>query len=331
MMKKIIQKVLKVLGWIFGIIIGLLILLGIINAIMINLEQESVRSAYGQFVEIDGGKVHVDIQGIGKKVVVLLPGLGVAAPGIDFKPLVNDLKTDYTVVVYEGFGYGPSDDTTKPRTTDNIVSEIHQTLTKLGYTKYSLIAHSISGVYALKYTLTYKDEVEAVVGIDSSVPDQNKLMPENLQKQLPNMPLLTSIFRIAGWAGIIRAYVAIDPNATTAFERSGYELTDHEKDTINKLTIRNLASNAVLDEMVRSDNDSGGLTQKSQYPSETPVKFFLSEQGLAMFPAWKDIHIAQLTNPSDSSVVVLNGDHFLYHTQTSTIANGLRSLVTHAN
>ena len=59
-MKKIIQKVLNVLGWIFGIIIGLLILLGIINAIMINLEQESVRSAYGQFVEIDGGKVHVD-------------------------------------------------------------------------------------------------------------------------------------------------------------------------------------------------------------------------------------------------------------------------------
>ena len=327
MMKKIIQQVLKVLAWIVGVLIGLLIILGIINSIMTYAESKSVNSAYGQFVEINGGKVHVSVQGTGKKVVVLLPGLGVAAPGIDFKPLVNELKKDYTVVVYEGFGYGPSDDTAKPRTTDNIVAEIHQTLAKLGYQKYSLIAHSISGVYALKYTLTYNNEVEAVVGIDSSVPDQNKLMPENLQKQLPNMSVLTGLFRFAGWAGIIRAYVTIAPNATTAYDRSGYELTGHEKDIINKLTIRNLASNAVLDEMVRSDNDSGGLTANTKYPSETPVKFFLSDQSLDLFPAWKDIHIAQLANPTNTSVVMLNGDHFLYHTQAATIANGLRSLV----
>ena len=326
-MKHVVKKVLKIVGWILGILFLLLIISGIVNAIMLNHESKSLRGAYGKSVPIDGGNVHVDIQGNGKKVVVLLPGLGVAAPALDFKPLINNLKRDYTVVTYEGFGYGLSDDTTKPRTADNIVSEIHQTLAKLGYTKYSIVAHSVSGVYALKYSLKYTNEVEAVVGIDSTVPDQWDYIPEALKSQQPDIRLLTKLVRICGFFGIIRDYVSMDSNLTTTFDKTGYSFTSREKNLINKLTIRNFASDAVLDENNRTNDHIENLTATSKYPSGLPVKIFLARDTIEENPSWEPLHVGQIEKPSAISVVVLEGDHFLYHTQSTTIADGLRSLV----
>lgn len=325
--KKIIKRMLKVAAWVLGILLALLVVSGIVNAIATSFDIKSLRSAYGRSVLIDGGNVHVDVQGTGKKVVVLLPGLGVSAPMLDFKPLINNLKDDYTVVTYEGFGYGPSDDTTKPRTTDNIVSEIHQTLSKLGYSEYSIIAHSVSGIYALKYCRTYPNEVEAIVGIDSSVPRQTDYMPDELKKQQPDVKLITSLIRFGGLLGFVRAYVTIDPGSTTAFEKNGYSYTDQEKDLINKLTIRNFSSNAVLDETNRSDNQDDGLLSTTQFPEQIPVKLFLAQQSVDMFPKWKDIHTGQISLPNDTSVVILKGDHFLYHTQAEAIANSLRTMI----
>lgn len=68
---------------------------------------------YGQLVPVDGKNMNVTIHGNGEETVVLLPGYGTAAPGIDFKPLVDKLSPFYKVVVIEPFGYGLSDITEK--------------------------------------------------------------------------------------------------------------------------------------------------------------------------------------------------------------------------
>ena len=73
------------------------------------------------------------IQGKGTETVVLLPGYGTPAPALDFKPLIDELSPFYKVVVIEPFGYGLSDVTEKERTTENMVSEIHETLQQLKY------------------------------------------------------------------------------------------------------------------------------------------------------------------------------------------------------
>ncbi len=318
-------KIIKVLLWIFGGLATILLILALINIVLSGVEYNGIKDSYGQYVQIDGGRVHVDIQGNAKKVVVLLPGLGVPAPALEFKQLVDNLKKDFTVVVYEGFGYGLSDDTTKPRSTDNIVSEIHQTISKLGYKKYSIIAHSVSGLYALKYSLTHTNEVEAVVGIDTSVPEQLKSMPSDLQKQQAASSITTGLLRFAGGAGLIRAYLAINPNAIS--EMTGRTYTDEERLLANKLMNRNFTSSAVLDETVRSDSDSGGLSATSKFPSDIPVRFYLSNQSQELFPKWKEIHIAQLPRPNESFVTVLGGSHFLYNTHANTIADGFRSLL----
>jgi len=330
LMKQFLKKTAKILGWIGGAALFLLVISGITHAIATKFERDSLKESYGQPVTIDGGNVHVDVQGQGERVVVLLPGLGVSAPAIEFKPLLDNLKKDYTVVVYEGFGYGLSDDTSKPRTTDNIVSEIHQTLAKLGYDKYSLVAHSVSGIYALKYVQLYTDEVEAVLGIETSVPDMYDFMPQTLIEQMPDTKstkMMVASLHLAGFFGLPRVYIAFNQNSTTDFEKVGYSFDQDEKRLINALTARNWTSNAVLDETVRSTEPVKGLTATTQFPNQIPVKFFLAQTNQDMFPKWKELHAGQIAEPKDTSVTVLPGEHFLYHTQHETIAQGLRELL----
>ncbi|MEK5325979.1 alpha/beta fold hydrolase [Aeribacillus sp. FSL M8-0254] len=68
--------------------------------------------------------MHVYTKGDGENTIVLLSGLGTAAPVLDFEPLVNELAKNHKVVVVESFRYGWSNVTNKERTVENIVEEI---------------------------------------------------------------------------------------------------------------------------------------------------------------------------------------------------------------
>lgn len=139
------------------------------NIVCSKIEQGKIET-YGQSVAVDGKTMNVFIQGEGEETVVLLPGYGTAAPALDFKFLVDELSPFYKVVVIEPFGYGLSDLTEKERSTENIVSEIHEALQRLHIERYILMGHSISGLYGLDYVNKYPEEVSAFVGLDSSVP-----------------------------------------------------------------------------------------------------------------------------------------------------------------
>lgn len=113
--------------------------------------------------------MNVFIQGSGEQTIVLLPGQGTPSPVLDFKLLIDELSPEYKVVAIEPFGYGLSDETEKARTTENIVSEVHEAVQQLGIDRYVLMGHSITGLYGVSYVNSYPDEVLAFVGIDSSV------------------------------------------------------------------------------------------------------------------------------------------------------------------
>lgn len=91
----------------------------------------------------------------------------------DFSDLINALKEEFQIIVIEYYGYGASEDTHRPRTSENICYEIYNALKKLDVKSYILIPHSISGLYALSYVNSYPDEVEAIIGIDMTLPCYN--------------------------------------------------------------------------------------------------------------------------------------------------------------
>ncbi|MFS7392077.1 alpha/beta fold hydrolase [Carnobacterium maltaromaticum] len=63
--------------------------------------EESKIEYYGQKIDVFDGTMNVLVEGKGKETVVLLTGYGTASPGLDFKPLIKELKTKYKVVVIE--------------------------------------------------------------------------------------------------------------------------------------------------------------------------------------------------------------------------------------
>ena len=152
--------------------VGAVLAVGLATTTVVNVvasEGESQRiESYGQRVAVDGGEMNVLITGAGPENVVLLPGFGTASPVLDFGPLVKDLAADHRVIVVEPFGYGLSDGTDKERTTENIVQEVHGALEALDVDRYTLMGHSIAGLYGIDYARRYPEEVTAFVGIDTS-------------------------------------------------------------------------------------------------------------------------------------------------------------------
>lgn len=89
--------------------------------------------------------MHIYIKGEGDNTIVLMSGLGTAAPALDFEPLLNELAKENKVVVVEGFGYGWSELTEKERTVENIVEELRIALKQSDiHGPYILMPHSVS-------------------------------------------------------------------------------------------------------------------------------------------------------------------------------------------
>lgn len=113
---------------------------------------------YGELVPVAGKQINVVDTGSGDETIALLPGLGTAAPALDFQPLIAELQATHRVIAVEPFGTGLSDQTDTPRTAANIAQEVHEALQQLDVDRYVLMGHSISGIYALEYSARYADD-----------------------------------------------------------------------------------------------------------------------------------------------------------------------------
>jgi pimeloyl-ACP methyl ester carboxylesterase len=211
-MKKTLKITGKVLLGILLTLVGLILISAITHNILKSIEKNKYK--IGQTITVDGKKMQAYVTGQGDKTIVLLSGLGTASPIIDFMPLADRLSEDYKVVILEGFGYGFSDTTKEARSNENIVNEIRTALKELQIGgPYILMPHSISGIYSLYYAMNYPNEVEAIIGIDESVPNQTKINRD------PDMsPALTLLNNL----GIIRDITYLLPSTDDGMNQNNY-------------------------------------------------------------------------------------------------------------
>jgi pimeloyl-ACP methyl ester carboxylesterase len=249
--------------------------------------------------------------------MVLLSGLGTAAPALDFAPLIRQLG-DYNVFVVEGFGYGYSDMKARPRTVQNITAELHDALAKVGAPKpYVLVGHSIAGFYTLSYAHRYPDEVSAVVGIDPTVPAAKA--GHGGTSGLP-LDALGSVLRLTG---LVRAAYTLVPGLA---EPDGNAYTPDQRAQIRAMTIRNFGNAAVSDEINRTGSNASALHGVS-YPDGLPVLDFLASEKVATDPNWVRMHEDQLSNVRHHEIVVLDGDHYLHWTQSKGLADKINAFL----
>lgn len=260
--------------------------------------------AYGQRVAVGDHELNVLDTGSGDQTIVLLPGFGTSSPVIDFAPVVDRLAEHHRVVVVEPFGYGLSDQIDRPRTTANIVGEVHEALMSLGVDRYVLMGHSIAGIYGLAFAERYPDEVEAFVGIDTSVPGQ-----PGRDASFP-----TGLLAAARATGLLRVAIALGGDDGYG----GADYTDRDRDQIGILRNRNTLAPTYLDEMSRIGSNFAQAADAT-FPADLPLLLFTVAEN-PVNPDWVALHREQAATVADGTVVPLAGDHYLHHTRAAEIA-----------
>ena len=306
----------------------------VVNAVATGREKDRIES-YGQTVTVDGRQMNVQVTGDGPLDVVLLPGFGTASPVLDFGPLVTDLAEDHRVVVVEPFGYGLSDGTDVPRTTENIVSEVHEALQALDVDRYVLMGHSIAGLYGIEYATRYPDEVSAFVGIDSSVPGQPGMdtqFPTGLMGAAKSLGLVRVLSAVVG-DGLDGAEGSEGAEGAESTEASagsrgsdatdGPVYSDHVREQMRMLSNKNSLSSTYRDEMAHIPTNFERALG-STFPADLPLLLFVVAHN-EKNPDWLPLHEQQAAEADDGTVVPLDGEHYLHHTHAPEIAEAFRT------
>lgn len=287
------------------------------NLALESAERSSI-SAYGERVQVNGGALNVYREGSVGPTIVLLSGLGTAAPALDFAPLIRALG-GYKIVVVEGFGYGYSDTSAPARTVENITAEIHEALAKLDINgPYVLMGHSIAGFYTLHYANRYPEEVSAVIGVDPTVP------VANVEQAAPAGETDASGWRIP-WertlsiTGLVRWATSIAPALA---EPEGDAFTATERERMRLMSSWNFGNPAVTAEASEMGNNARKL-EGLTYPDGLPVLNFLAQDSIDSIPQWRERHERQLRNVHRHELVVLDGGHYLHWTHSPEMADNV--------
>ena len=125
----------------------------------------------GRLVDAGGYRLHLYCVGEGAPTVVMDAGLGGGVP--DWSTVQPGVSKFARVCAYDRAGMGWSDSGVEPRTSRQVVAELHALLGNAGErAPYILVGHSIAGIHVQLYASQYPDEVAGLVLVDSSHEDQ---------------------------------------------------------------------------------------------------------------------------------------------------------------
>ena len=321
------KKFLRVIKKIFTVLLGLLLvfLLGttIWNKVVCIKEDKALHKV-GTVVKVNGADIRVSVAGEGKKTIVFLSGMGTTSPIIDFKPLADKLSDRYKVVTIEYAGYGLSGDSNEKWTSKYVVDEIRGTLSQLKINPpYILVPHSASGIYCLEYMNTYPEEIEAMIGIDSSVPNQAKYEDDFYVSD--GLYYLAKFMDATGLTRL--SYLSGDAYLKDMGSCGSY--SEEDMKNVSALYNRKSVSKAQLSESRLFKKNCEALYDV-KCPDNIPVLFVLSNNTCKVLreelakkgidATWDGLHKEVISNPQIQKIAYLDGEHYLHWKQAKAIA-----------
>ena len=120
---------------------------------------------------IDGRVVEFVSQGFGEPTVVFETGMG---PSIDtWNTILDSVSQHAMVYAYNRPGYGNSNIISPPRSVKEVAKQLHNNLRAQNVQPpYVLVGHSAGGLYVNMFARLYPSEVDGVIFLDASHPDQ---------------------------------------------------------------------------------------------------------------------------------------------------------------
>ena len=276
--------------------------------------ERAANPAPGVMVDVGGRRMHVHTVGQGEASIVLLPGLGVPAPVLDFEPLTQELSQWARVTVVEPFGYGWSEGSDSPMLPGDVARDVHTALHGAGVPgPYVLMGHSLAGLYSQKFIETFPGEVSGFVGLDPTNP---------VTASPPEDDFISGVLTTLARLGGVRVAQAIRGVDSSLLEQ-GYSRENVDKQAM--LT----SWNAMSPEMVRqrkSLKEAVEQTKELRFTQDLPVLVFASRdrekreggEALRAYAGEGQCHRAE----------ALDAGHYVHHEQHTRINEVTRALLT---
>jgi len=306
---------------VFLVIFVVIILWTIFHQIMNKIEPQALKENQ-TFVTVNDSKIHYVKSGEGSETIILLTGLGTPSPSTDFQPLMDLLDDNYTVYSIEPFGYGLSDVVDTERNISNITDELHQAINALGIREpYYLMAHSISGIYSIKYADSYPEEVKGLIGIDSSIPGQKDLAINSALG-----------YNLMNFFGAFRLLSSVAPDAIIP-EALNY--SDEELDITLKIISYNMFNKSLLSEMLLVQ-ESVEIAGEVTLDPTLPVLILLAEDTVNEVTVseddqWVKLHDDFLSNQENYHYVIIEGSHYLHRMSADAIVKETNEFINNLN
>ncbi|HAG14802.1 MAG TPA: hypothetical protein DCG49_13230 [Ruminococcus sp.] len=319
--KSIFRRIGKGIGIFLLILAGLFLISTIRHQIKKKTDKKIYQNAYGEtYTTEHGDRLQFTVyDSASEDVAVILPGFSSASTYYEFHAVAEGLQDRYKIISVDPLGVGLSDRTDLDRSVENYCEELHGLMQHLGYDRYTLIGHSIAGVYALYYANHYTDEVTAFLGIDSSVPRQ---VDEDIWAAKPkNQLMLYTILRpLLYESGINRIITELTFDETMAQIPT---LTDDDRAKALAMFSSIPLNHTQMNEM-HFFSHNVETCRDMKFPESVPVLYVLSQDNCERMPAWEKLHRELLTNP-DSKMTVISGSHNLHMTNLQGLLTELKN------
>ena len=129
-----------------------------------------------EMVDVGGSSMHLYCTGEEGRAPTVVMDIGSGGIGMDWQRVQPGVAKFARVCSYDRAGTGWSDQGPQPRTSQQIVKELHTLLGNAGVEgPYVLVGHSFGGVNMQLYASRYPDEVAGMVLVDSAIADKDFL------------------------------------------------------------------------------------------------------------------------------------------------------------
>ncbi len=285
----------------------------------------------GKLVDVGGYRLHLYEMGSGRRdgpTVIFESGLGCSC--LDWCKVQPEVAKFAHAVSYDRAGLGWSDSSPNPRTSEQMVAELHTLLTNANVPRpYILVGHSFGGLTIRLYADTYPQEVVGMVFVDTSHEDQHSLPA--LAKEAKKGDRLATILTAAAPFGFIRLIV---DSGQSPLKNMHYPaaivpqikaLASQTRDTsMSNQEMRNFATSAT---QVRASRHSYGALPLVVLTQQQKTEFSsFDEQQIQ--DAWLGFQrdLASLSSNS-THIIAEHSTHYIQLDQPELVSNAIRSVL----